>query len=239
MPNELLLLLSVVLIFSGVLVFFHFFGTEGLFCWIVLATIAANIEVMILVEAFGLEQTLGNVMFASTFLVTDIISEISGKKNAVKAVNIGIVTALSFIVVSQLWLLFTPAGPDWAFPYIQGVFTNTPRIMLAGLVVYAIVQRLDVWAYHKWWQFTSQRFGDARKFLWLRNNGSTLISQAINAVLFTFFAFGGIYDLPTLLHICLASYIIFIFTSLLDTPAVYVARYLHERKLAKQKNSAA
>ncbi len=48
--------------------------------WTVLATIAANIEVLIMVTAFGMEMTLGNILFASTFLVTDILSELYGKK---------------------------------------------------------------------------------------------------------------------------------------------------------------
>ena len=233
MPNELLLLLSVVLIFGGVLVFFNFFGIQGLYCWVALATITANIEVMILVDAFGMQQTLGNVMFASTFLVTDIISEIDGKKRAIHAVNVGIVTSLTFMILSQVWLLFTPSIYDQNFYYITGVFSNTPRIMLSGLIVYAIVQRFDVWLYHKWWDFTTGRFGDKRRFLWLRNNGSTLVSQILNTVLFTLFAFVGVYDFSTLIQIMIASYTIFFFTTLLDTPGVYIARWLHERKQQK------
>ena len=61
-----------------------------MYCFTAIATITANIEVLIMVDAFGMEQTLGNILFASTFLVTDIISEVDGKKAAQKAVNIGI-----------------------------------------------------------------------------------------------------------------------------------------------------
>ena len=92
------------LLFGGVLVAYRFFGKAGLYCWTVMATIAANIEVLILVDAFGMEQTLGNVMFASTFLVTDILSENVGKKEANRAVNLGIFTSIFFILISQLWL---------------------------------------------------------------------------------------------------------------------------------------
>ena len=104
------------------------------------------------------------------------------------------------------------------------IFSNTPRIMIVSLVVYAICQRFDVWAYHKWWAFTKNRFGDAKSFLWLRNNGSTMISQLMNTVLYSFGAFWGLYDIPTLISICISSYVIFIVTSLADTPAVYLAR---------------
>lgn len=174
MRNELLLIASLVVIYGGILVWFRLFGKSGLFGWTILATIAANIEVLILVNAFGMEQTLGNVLFASTFLVTDILSEVEGKAAANRAVNLGIITSVTFIVISQIWLMYQPSPNDFIFPHIQAVFSNTPRLMIVGLAVYAVVQKMDVWLYHKWWDFTDKKFGDHHKFLWLRNNGSTL-----------------------------------------------------------------
>lgn len=227
MPNELLLILTLLLTFSGVLVFYKIFGKTGLHVWTAIATITANIEVLILVEAFGMEQTLGNVLFASNFLVTDILSELHGKEEANKAVNIGIAASIAFIFISQSWFLYTPATNDWASGSIYAIFSNTPRLMLASFLVYAICQKFDVWAYHKWWAFTQKKFGDKERFLWLRNNGSTLVSQLLNTVLYTFGAFLGTYELETLFSICLSSYIIFIVTSLADTPFVYLSKKLN------------
>ena len=224
MPNEILLIITVIVFYGGVLAFYRLFGLKGLYVWTAFATITANIEVLILIDAFGMEQTLGNVMFASSFLVTDIISENFGKKEADSAVNLGIAVLVSFVIVSQIWLLFTPSANDWAFESMQTIFSNTPRLMIASLVVYAISQRLDVWLYHKWWDLTSEKSGDSRAFLWVRNNGSTLISQLVNAVFYNIAAFAGTYDVKTLLNIIAATYVIYIFTSLLDTPAVYLSR---------------
>ncbi|MFA9376173.1 MAG: queuosine precursor transporter [Lachnotalea sp.] len=224
MPNEIILIGSLVVLYVMVILAYKMFGTAGLYCWTVIATIAANIEVLIMINAFGMEQTLGNILFASTFLVTDILSEMEGKKAANKAVKIGIATSFAFIVISQSWLLYTPNQNDWAMPAIKNVFSNTPRLMIAGIAVYAIVQVFDVWAYHKLWDYTTKACKDSKKFLWLRNNGSTLVSQFFNTLLFTFAAFIGVYDFITLIHIVISSYIIFIVTSLLDTPAVYIAR---------------
>lgn len=229
MTNELLLIISLILIYGGLLVFYYFFGKSGLYVWTVIATITANIEVLILVRAFGMEMTLGNILFASTFLVTDILSEIFGKKEATKSVNIGIATSLAFILISQSWLLYTPASSDWASPGIHTIFSNTPRLMIASLVVYAICQRFDVWAYHKWWSFTTRKFGDSTRCLWLRNNGSTLISQLLNTVLYTFGAFWGIYSVSALIGICVSSYVIFVVTSFMDTPFLYLARKIKPR----------
>ena len=103
--NEILLVASLFVIYGCVLLAYRMFGKSGLYCFTAIATITANIEVLIMVKAFGMEQTLGNILFASTFLVTDIISEIEGKKAAKKAVNIGIFTSVFFIIVSQSWLL--------------------------------------------------------------------------------------------------------------------------------------
>lgn len=231
MPNEILLIFSLLLLFGGVLTFYYLFGNTGLYCWTVFATIAANIEVLIVIDAFGMEQTLGNVMFASSFLVTDILSEVAGKKEANRAVRLGILTSVFFILASQLWLLFTPAKSDFIMPSIQAVFSNTPRLMFSSLLVYAICQQFDVWAYHKWWEFTTKKCGDAQRFLWLRNNGSTLISQFLNTLLFTFGAFFGVYEISTLISIICSSYVIFLVTSLLDTPFIYLARKVRPRSI--------
>lgn len=228
MRNEVLLICSLLIIFSGVILFYKLFGTVGLYCWTVFATITANIEVLLVVDAFGMEQTLGNVLFASTFLVTDILSEVAGKKKADRAVTLGIVTSIVFIIISQSWLLYLPSPNDWARGSIETIFSNTPRVMLASLLVYAITQRFDVWAYHKWWAFTAKKCGDSGKYLWLRNNGSTLISQLLNTVLFTTGAFYGMYNMETMVNICMSSYVIYIVTSLADTPFVYLARKISQ-----------
>jgi len=230
MINELLLIGSLIFIFSMALAAYKFFGKTGLYCMSATATVLANIEVLILINAFGMEQTLGNVLFAVTFLITDILSECEGKKEANKAVWIGMFTSVFFLVLSQSWLHYLPSTGDRAMEAIKGVFSNTPRMMIASFSVYAISQLFDVWLYHRWWAFTEKKYGDKRKFLWLRNNGSTLISQIVNTLLFTLFAFWGTYDIKTLISIFASSYVIYIFTSLLDTPVLYLARKISDKK---------
>lgn len=222
--NELLLVGSVVFIFGMALAAYRFFGATGLYCLSAVAMVLANIEALMLVDAFGLEQTLGNVLFAATFLITDILSECEGRKAASKAVWIGLFTSVFFLLLSQSWLLYTPSDGDWVSGAIETVFSNTPRMMLASLAVYLVSQLLDVWLYHAWWSFTEKRCGDRSRFLWLRNNGSTLVSQLVNTALFTLLAFWGTYDAATLGSIFASSYLIYIVTSLLDTPVLYLAR---------------
>ncbi len=227
--NELLLIISMIAEFGLVLLAYRLFGRSGLYVMTAMCTIASNIEVMMLVNAFGMEQTLGNTLFAASFVITDVLSENEGKEAADRAVDLGIFVSVVFLAISQSWLLYTPSAEDTAYAYVKGVFSQTPRIMLASLGVYAIVQRFDVWLYHKWWSYTSKKCGDSGRFLWLRNNASTLASQLLNIVLFNFAAFFGRYDTVTLLKICASGYLIYIVTSLCDTPVVYLSRRIKKR----------
>ena len=227
--NELLLAASVVVIFGAALLAYHLFGKAGLFVVSACASILANIEATMLIVGFGVEQTLGNVLFAVTFLITDILSECETKKDAKTAVYCGVFASAFFLVLNQSWLLYTPSPNDGVMDSVQVVFGSTPRLLLSSLTVYAVSQAFDVWLYHKWWAFTEKKTGSHRAMLWVRNTGSTLVSQIINTLLFTLLAFWGTYDFGTIVSIFLSSYVIFIFTSILDTPAVYWARKIKDR----------
>ena len=227
--NEILSLASVVAFFGGLVGFFRLLGKTGVYAWTVLCTIAANIEVLILVHAFGLDTTLGNVLFASTFLATDLMSELAGKKEANRCVMVGIAANVAFIAISQSWFWYVPAEADTMSGPIREVFANTPRVMLASLFAYAVCEVHDVWAYHFIWDWTTKRWGRRKAFLWLRNNGSTLVSQLINVVVFNLLAFGGVYPWPVMGQILVAGYAIFVATSLLDTLFLYWARRIAER----------
>lgn len=227
--NEIVTVASIFAFFGGLVAFFRLFGKHGIFAWTVICTIAANIEVLILVHAFGLDTTLGNVIFASSFLATDMASEIYGKKAASRCVAIGIAANITFILISQSWFLYAPAPIDEMADPIRKVFGNTPRIMLSSLAAYAMCEFYDVWAYHALWNATERRCGSRRAFLWVRNNGSTLVSQLINVVAFNLMAFAGVYPWRTIGEILIFGYAIFIVTSLLDTPFLYWARRISER----------
>ncbi|MBQ7550696.1 MAG: queuosine precursor transporter [Bacteroidales bacterium] len=222
--NELILISALIFIYGTILLSYRLFGKSGLYCMSVLATILANIEVVILIRAFGIEQTLGNVLFASTFLITDILSECEGRKSANKAVLLGIFSAIFFLILTQSWGLYEASENDTMQRAAIQLFSYTSRIIFASLIAYIISQFFDIWLYHTWWKFTEIKSGSHQKFLWLRNNGSTLISQFVNTLIFTFLAFAGTYSFPIVLNIFISSYLIYAVAGLLDTPIVYLAR---------------
>lgn len=224
MTNELILIINLIVTYGLVLVFYKLFKKEGLFAWLIIATLAANLEVHAQICAFGLQQTLGNILFASTFLATDILSEYHSKEDASRAVHISIFICIAFIIISQFWLYFIPGKDDFALEYLQNLSKNTPRIMFSGLLVFAITEKLDIWLYHKLWNWKGN---STHQFLWLRNNGATIISQAINAILFNLLAFYGTFPTDTLWEIIATTFIIYLFTSLLDTPYIYLAKKIN------------
>lgn len=229
MQNELLLILSLVVSFSSLLIFHRCFGKSGIYVWIALCAVLANIEVTVLVRAFGLDQTLGNMLFASSFLATDMLSELYGKKDAERGVRIGIFTTALFIAFSLMWVRYIPADGDRAMSAIKQLFSSTPRILIASLTAYTISEFFDVRLYHAWWNLTERFTGQRNTMLWFRNNFSTLLSQLVNIVIFNFGAFFRVYPTSELVWLTLSCYLIYIATSLLDTPFLYLARRLYSR----------
>lgn len=227
--NELLLIISIPIIFGGACISYKFLGKSGVYAYIAVSTVLANIEVLLLVKAFGIMQTLGNVLFAVIYLCTDILSENEGKESAKKGVLIGLFSSAFMVIITSSWLFYKPENSD-VFLSFKVLFSGTPRIIAASFIAYAASQALDVFLYHRFWNATTIKSGSSRKFLWLRNNAATLISQVINAVIFNLVAFFGVYDAKTLIAIIFSSYLIYIFTSLLDTPFLYLARHIKDNK---------
>ena len=129
-----------------------------------------------------------------------------------------------------MWVRYIPAEGDWASEFVRGLFSNTPRMLLSSLIAYVISEFVDVSLYHAWWNLTEKKTGSHTKMLWFRNNFSTLISQFVNIVLFNFGAFLGIYTFKELLSITASCYVIYVATSLLDTPFVYIARKIVKKE---------
>ncbi|MGG3999730.1 queuosine precursor transporter [Anoxybacillus kestanbolensis] len=219
MFNEILGLFSAIVTFSLVLLIYRFFGRSGLFVWIGFSTVVANLQVVKTVDLLSMTATLGNVMYGTAFLVTDILSEKYGKKEAQKAVWLGFFTLISLTIVMQIALLFKPHASDFAQPALETIFGLLPRIALGSLLAFVISQSLDVHLFH-WFKKKFPR--DSQ--LWIRNNGSTMISQLIDTLVFTSIAFLGVFPLHDWIQIFMTTYVLKWIVAMLDTPFVYFAK---------------
>lgn len=197
--------------------------------------LAAKIAVLGSISNIDLFVPAGVLAYAVTFTVTDVISEVYGKKAASMTVFIGFITQF-FIIAYSLVAVLLPIAPfqgeyNTIFNRIFGV---APNIVAASLIAYLISQNHDIWAFHWWKRKTRGRY------LWLRNNASTIVSQFIDTLIFITLAFnilptltgGVVVPWSTIPFIILGQYLVKVSIALFDTPFVYLGVYILKGKIA-------
>ena len=187
--------------------------------------VASNAAGAKMIAVFGgLAASATVFSYALSFIFTDIISELYGSKRANYAVRIGFIGLL----VSVIFFTISIAAPGASFWHNQEAYKTTlglgPRLLLGGWTAYMVSQHLDVWIFHKLKRMTNG------KHLWLRNNGSTLISQFVDTCIFITIAFYGIFPIVPAIF---GQYSIKVIIAVLDTPIVYFAVYRIKLYLGK------
>ena len=216
--NSLLWIGFILLDLGLVILIYRFFGKTGLYVVIVASIITANIQVVKTVEVFGFVATLGNVLYGSIFFATDILSEVYGRKAARRGVWLGFIGMLLMALWMQIGLRFIPHASDFAQGSLSTIFGLMPRIAAGSMVAYLVSQHHDIWAFLYWKKRTKGRF------LWLRNNASTMASQAIDSIIFCSIALWGLYDTNTWLQILVSTYVMKLIVAAVDTPFLYLAK---------------
>lgn len=217
--NIVLGIISIIATFSIVVCMEKMFKKEGLYVWISIATIMANILVCKSIDILGLTASLGNVMFASIFLATDILSEKYDVKDSRKAVMLAIASQIIFILATTLAVSYIPSETDLSNESMKTLFSINARVSISSIVMFGASNMLDIYLFEK----IKKKFP---KQLWLRNNVSTIISNCLENYFFVFFAFVGIYDYSTILSIATTTSILEIIIAICDTPFMYIAKKL-------------
>ena len=158
----------------------------------------------------------GIIAYPFTFLVTDTLSEVYGRRTATQVVWIGF--ALSVLMVALVYLAGAlPAADFWEGQQaFQDTLGTVPRIVAGSMIAFLVSQNTDIFLFHWLSRITYQRL------LWLRNNASTMVSQAIDTVLFVSIAFAGTVPTDTLLNMMMTQYIVKLAIAAIDTPFVYL-----------------
>lgn len=235
-PPEFLWGIQLLFCYASILILYRLFGKAGLYISIVLAIIGANIQVMKLVQFSILPEPLplGTILFISTYLCTDILSEHYGPKEARRAVLVGFVSQLLFVMLMFITLGFKPltaidAGVNYQWAVgkhedIFAIFGQQATLYIAGFSAYLISQYHDVWMYNflKW--------VTKGEYLWIRNNVSTIVSTFIDNAIFSILAWKILSPNPVEWDVLMSSYIFGVFyirvvIALLDTPFLYLAGY--------------
>lgn len=191
-----------------------------------------NIFVVKQFDLFGLAVTGGNVLYGGIFLATDLLNEHYGKKVAYRAITAGLAAGIFMLVTTQLTTQFIPNDFDIVQGSFLTIFSPTYRIVFASIVSYLIFQNFDIWFYDFIKKLTKGRF------LWLRNNVSTVTSQVLDSIFFTAI---GLLIIPALADnkflvgfvpweafwdVVIFTVIVKVIVAAFDTPIVYLAKWM-------------
>lgn len=231
--QELLWFTTLFIDLGCTLVLYRLFGKAGLQVAITLAIVLANLQGPKLTVIFGLQTSLGVIFYSSIFFATDVLSENYGKEAANKAVRMGFAVSVIVLIMLSIALMYLPSNKPGTAEFaasIHGAFETivnfTPRFIFGSLLAYYISQHFDVWAFHKIKSMTGDRW------LWLRNNGSTLGSQVIDTTIYSLVAWWGLVDLKTALALGGAKYLFKVVIAAIDTLFIYWARYSFRHRAA-------
>jgi queuosine precursor transporter len=181
--------------------------------------LAANTLGSKVTTLFGIAVSVGIFAYPLTFLMTDAIGEVYGKKKAKQVVWSALIAQTLVLILTYISIKLPPAGRYHLNEQYVQVFSGSLRMIIASLIAFIVSQTYDIWAFD-WWKKKLDG-----KFLWLRNNLSTMTSQAIDTLLFMFIAFYGINDKFTvsfILHLCLSYWLFKVLFAIIDTPFVYL-----------------
>ncbi|MCR8634015.1 queuosine precursor transporter [Paenibacillus radicis (ex Xue et al. 2023)] len=209
----------VIVNFALFLVSYRLFGRKGLYAWVGIATVLANIQVVKTIEIFGIVMTLGNSIYASIYMTTDLLNEKYGAKAAKQAVWFGFFSLFASTIIMQMVLVFIPQETDLAQEALKQIFGLAPQIALGSVCAYLVSQFLDVYVFSA----LKRRFPDRRQF-WLRINGSTGLSQFVDSLVFCSIAFYGVFPIDVWWQILLTTYVLKFVISVAGTPVLYIAR---------------
>lgn len=192
------------------------------------ALIVSNVVASRLMNVFGLIVPAAVVCYPITYLITDVIGELWGKEEANRTVVLGLIGSITSTILFLLSInIFIPVDVDFNNKVHQVLGINY-LFTGASLICYLISQFLDVFIFHKIRDYVKSRLPDnwfAQRWMW--NNGSTMLSQIVDTIIYITIAFGlgmGIlFKNPLqILFMIFSQYIIKFCLALLDTPIFYI-----------------
>ena len=223
--QELLWLMTVAIDLGSALLMYRLFGKMGLYASVVLSILLANLQGPKLIIIMGMQTSMGVIIYSGIYFATDMLSEKYGKREANRAVMIGFLVSCIIVVMISISLMFQPSTNPETAGFSRAVheafvtlFDYTPRFVFGSLAAYYISQHLDVFLFH------AIRDRTGARHLWLRNNGSTMVSQGVDTLIYSLVVWWGIVELPTAIELGVSKYLIKLVIAALDTPFIYWGR---------------
>lgn len=167
----------------------------------------------------GISVSVGIFLVPLSFLITDIVEEVYGKVVSRQFILVGVITIVVMLAFTSFFVWLHPNERYELNEEYRLIFGSSLRIMIASVVAFALGQLHDVWAFSFWKKKTDG------KFLWLRNNLSTFVSQAVDTFVFMMIAFYMVspkFDFAFVMSLAIPYYIFKIVFAALDTPLIYL-----------------
>lgn len=162
------------------------FGKELAIAWLAMLAVAMNLFVLKQISLFGWDVTSSDALAVGYLLGLNLIQEFFGKKLARRTVWITFFVASGFALLSQIHLCYLPNTHDLSNPHFTFLLSPTPRLLIASLSTFVIVQVVDL----AFFGFLREKTGG--KFLTLRTIAALIFSQTLDTVLFSFLGLYGL-----------------------------------------------
>lgn len=213
--NALILVLHITLV-SGLSLLALRLGKELMIAWLSLLAVAMNLFVLKQITLFGLSVTPSDPLGVGYLLGLNLIQEFFGRKIARKIVWISLFVSCGFVLLSQVQLAYIPNRYDLAHPHFSFLLTPMPRLMIASLLSFLLVQMCDLTF------FGFLRKKTSGKYLTGRTTLALILSQTLDTILFSFLGLFGLVE--NIGHIILFSLAVKGTVILFSTPFVYFSK---------------
>ena len=191
---------------------------DFLFALFIASMVIVNVLGTKITTIAGVRVSVGIFFMPLLFLITDIVGEVYGRKEATLFVNYGTIMLVFLFLMMNLCIAVKPNESWHLQPEYKAVFGSSLRMTLASLISFVISQHVDVFLFDFWKKVTKG------KHLWIRNNASPITSQLFDTILFDFIAFWHINETYTagfLFTIIIPYWLFKVVFALLDTPFCY------------------
>lgn len=225
--QELLWVLTVVYDLGLAIILYRFFGKYGLYAAVILGIVLGNLQggKVSQLEFFGYSFTasMGAILYSGIYFATDVLNEKFGREEANRAVMLGFVANIAVMITLLISVQFKPSQITGSALEVHNAISTlasySPVFVIGSLIAYLVSQTFDVWIFHRIKVLTDG------KYLWLRNNVSTITSQALDTFLYTFvWVVGTELSFLAAFGIALTKYVFKVIIALIDTIFIYWVR---------------
>jgi len=193
MPPELVVIFSILCCYSSIIFVTKFLQKEGLYIYSVIAIVASNMQALKAMEIGWYDKpiALGTLVYATTFLTSDVLTELYGAKAARKSIALGFAGSITLLLLMTFALGLKPLNIDTgsehqhfndAHKALSVIFSPNGAILIASLTAYILSQLADIFIFSKLKKYTHN------SYLWLRTFCSVSIASLVDTVIFSVLA---------------------------------------------------